>query len=69
MTEVMGTHIIDTPSGRFVIYPGSAAEDADSHKPLRWYYAPEGWNDKPYSQDYYSSQAAEEACWESLRKS
>jgi hypothetical protein len=68
MTELMVSHTIETPRGTFVIYPGSTAEDADSHKPLRWYYAPEGWTGKPYSDDYYSPQAAEEACWESLKK-
>lgn len=67
MTELLVSHTIDTPRGRFIIYPGSTAEDPDSHKPLRWYYAPEGWTGKPYSHDYYSAQAAEEACWESLR--
>jgi hypothetical protein len=68
MTELLRAYTIDTPAGRFVIYSGSEAADAHSHKPLWWYYAPEGWTGKPYSEGFYSSEAAEEACWESLRK-
>jgi hypothetical protein len=69
MTELMVPRTIETPAGKFVIYVGSAAQDPESHKPLRWYYAPEGWTGKPYSRDYYSAEAAQEGCWESLRES
>ncbi len=68
MSGILRAYTIDTPAGRFVIYPGSEAADPDSHKPLYWYYAPEGRTGKPLSEAYYSSEAAEEACWESLRK-
>ena len=69
MTEILASRTIDTPAGTFVIYAGSEAQDPESHKPLRWYYAPEGWTGKPYSKDYLSAEAAQEACWESQRKS
>ena len=68
MTGILRAYTIETPSGTFVIYPGSLAADAPSHEPLLWYYAPEGWTGKPHSEAFYSSEAAEEACWESLRK-
>ncbi len=68
MTEILRIFTIETPAGIFVIYPGSEAADPDSHKPLYWYYAPQGWSGKPYSEGFYSSEAAEEACLESLRK-
>ena len=68
MTELLRAYTIDTPAGRHAIYPGSQAEDPDSHKPLHWYYAPEGSTGKPHSEGFVSSEAAEEACWESLRK-
>ena len=68
MTEILRSYEIDTPGGKFVVYAGSAAESPDSHKPLYWYWAPAGWTGPPYSKDYYSSEAAEEALWESLKK-
>jgi hypothetical protein len=68
MTEILKSYTIETPGGTFIIYPGELAEDSDSHEPLHWYYAPNGWKGKPYSKAYYSSESAEEACWESLRK-
>jgi hypothetical protein len=68
MDGLLSAYTIETPAGNFVIYPGSDAADPDSHRPLYWYYAPEGWTGKPHSEGFYSSQAAEEACWESLRK-
>lgn len=68
MDGFLSSHIIETPAGRFVIYPGADAADPDSHQPLYWYYAPEGWTGKPYSEAFYSAEAAEEACWESQRK-
>ncbi len=68
MTQAMTEHTIDTPAGTFVIYMGSAAANPGSHKPLRWYYAPEGWErEQPFSKDYYSPESAEEACWEHAR--
>ena len=68
MDGLLRSYTIDTPVGRFVIYPGSLAVDTASHKPLFWYYAPEGWTGKPQSEGFYSSESAEEACWESIRK-
>jgi hypothetical protein len=68
MTQLLSAYTIETPVGIFVIYPGSEAADPDSHEPLYWYYAPQGWTGKPHSESFYSSEAAEEACWESLRK-
>jgi hypothetical protein len=68
MTGILRAYTIDTPTGKFIIYPGSLADDPKSHRPLLWYYAPEGWTGKPYSDSFYSSEAAEEACWESIRK-
>lgn len=67
MTQAMTEHTIDTPAGTFVIYMGSAAANTESHKPLRWYYAPVGWEGEPFSKDYYSPESAEEACWEHVR--
>jgi len=68
MDGLLAAYTIETPAGSFIIYPGSDAADPESHKPLFWYYAPIGWTGKPYSQSFYSSESAEEACWESLRK-
>jgi hypothetical protein len=68
MDELLRLYTIETPAGRFVIYPGSEAADPDSHRQLYWYYAPKEWTGKPYSEGFYSSEAAEEACWESLKK-
>ena len=68
MTELLRAYTINTPAETFVIYPGSQAADPDSHNPFEWYYAPQGWKGKPHSEGFVSSEAAEEACWESLRK-
>ncbi len=68
MGGLLNAHTIETPAGRFCIYPGSEAADPDSHRPLHWYHAPEKWTEKPRSEGFYSSEAAEEACRESLRK-
>jgi hypothetical protein len=68
MTGILRAYSIDTPAGKFIIYPGAEAADPNSHKPLYWYYAPQGGTGKPQSEAFYSSEAAEEACWESLRK-
>ncbi|MDQ7781914.1 MAG: hypothetical protein RDU20_03480 [Desulfomonilaceae bacterium] len=67
MTGILTPHTVETPKGEFIVYPGSTAKDAESHKPLYWYYAPKGWEGPPYSEAFYSSAAAEEALWESLR--
>jgi hypothetical protein len=68
MTGLLRPYSVETPNGEFIVYPGSAAKDTESHEPLHWYYAPANWDGSPYSKGYYSSEAAEEALWESLRE-
>ncbi len=68
MTGILRPYTVETPRGEFVIYPGSEAKDAQSHKPLHWYFAPKEWEGPPYSEGFYSSESAEEALWESQRE-
>ncbi len=67
MTGLLRPYTVETPRGQFVIYPGSTAKDTESHEPIHWYFAPEGHEGPPHSPGFYSSEAAEEAMWESLQ--
>jgi hypothetical protein len=62
------SHTVETPAGKFVVYMGAEAEEAQAHQSLEWYFAPVGWKSGPYSKGYVSAEAAEEACWEESSK-
>jgi len=62
------SHTIETPEGKYIIYNASEADDPDSHEPNQWYYRPVEWAGGPYSKGHWSSESAEEACWEHSRK-